>query len=428
MPPTVAHHAGARYTTNRRDPKLAVNAKELECLPSMDSRAYYDIPSSPSTSSDDSDSPPPPPSNLLTNSGNKLIPGARFMRKGKLYAWSQDSEDTTKELRARKRLQNVLEQIMPEAATEVGAPIPQNSLDRKSKRDSKKRKRAEEKSFLLPHLVKSPSPPASTTKLAPLLAAPNSYLELMMNDALKHSLGDDTTERGLQRTTCELLEGERGLANSLGRLQEILRIRAREVNPGSEAGEENVVQPNGHHPADDAIMESADPAAAESNTLVPPLPHISETDNLWRVTQELLQTQPQPEIQFTVTPPGAAGPSTTPGPTPDVTVTSLHRLFTCPSGLTLNSKPASNHPGLQFPTDHQMRPKHIKYNLNLGTQCRAVDDALERIMELFSDCKEYERRLEEARQRVADVARVRKRVWGVVKQRAQKEVDQIRGQ
>ncbi|RZK21275.1 MAG: hypothetical protein EOO43_10690 [Flavobacterium sp.] len=59
----------------------------------------------------------------------------------------------------------------------------------------------------------------------------------------------------------------------------------------------------------------------------------------------------------------------------------------------------------------------------MAAQTKAVDDALERIMELLVDCNEYKERLEETRDRVADIARVRKRVWSTVKQRTAAELD-----
>jgi len=46
---------------------------------------------------------------------------------------------------------------------------------------------------------------------------------------------------------------------------------------------------------------------------------------------------------------------------------------------------------------------------------------------LLADCNEYKERLEEARDRVADVARARKKVWSVVKERAGQELDRAEG-
>jgi hypothetical protein len=45
-------------------------------------------------------------------------------------------------------------------------------------------------------------------------------------------------------------------------------------------------------------------------------------------------------------------------------------------------------------------------------------------MELLVDCNEYKERLEETRDRVADIARVRKRVWSVIKDRTGRELEQ----
>jgi hypothetical protein len=59
----------------------------------------------------------------------------------------------------------------------------------------------------------------------------------------------------------------------------------------------------------------------------------------------------------------------------------------------------------------------------MPAQIRAVDDALERIMELLVDCNEYKERLEETRDRVFDISRVRKRVWAAVKERTRTELE-----
>lgn len=104
-------------------------------------------------------------------------------------------------------------------------------------------------------------------------------------------------------------------------------------------------------------------------------------------------------------------------------MTPIHHLFTCRNGITVNAIPHPSHPCYAYPPSHQAYPQPVKYNLDLANQCRAVDDALERIAELLADCNEYKERLEEARDRVADVARARKKVWAVVKERAGQELD-----
>jgi len=404
----------------------------LRALPSMDHRQYYDPPSSSSSSSLAGDaSPPGSPRNMLTNSGNKLIMSSRWMRKGKMYAWGPTYEDVKADQRLRERLTICLEQLMPESAADLGVPAPQNIVELEAKRKSRKRKRAEEKEMVLPHL-KSPSPPISTAELAPMLAIPQTYLDIMLSPSMRHSLGNDSMEMGLQRTAGELLDGENGLMQSLGRLREVLRVRARDVPPSQEieapVPNGKNLEPNGH--AEEELMKvdtpgrsPAPPAllAPDGGPRIPPLPHISDTDNLWRVTQELLQAQPQPTIVFSVTPSGAALPSGTNDPEP--TLTPIHHLFTCRNGITVNAIPHPSHPCYAYPPSHQAYPQPVKYNLDLANQCRAVDDALERIAELLADCIEYKERLEEARDRVADVARARKKVWAVVKERAGQELD-----
>jgi hypothetical protein len=233
----------------------------------------------------------------------------------------------------------------------------------------------------------------------------------MVNPAMRHSLADDSMESGLQRTATELLEGEKGLMQSLGRLREVLRVRNRDVREVSVPEETT----NGDHTGANGQEENG-----SVSSKIPPLPHISDTDNLWRVTQELLQGgQPQPEVTFTATNPSqveAPGPNQ-PTPTP------TQRLFTVPSGLTVNAIPNPANPGFRLVSDHPARPRTVRYNLDMTAQCRAVDDALERISELLADCMEYKERLEEARDRVADVARARKKVWTVIKERAGRELD-----
>lgn len=412
-------------------------------LPSNDSKNYYD-PVSPS-STDSSDEEPSPV--LTTNSGNKLHPAARMIRRGKMTAWSPAYEQHKSDQRIRSRLRLCMEQFLPDAAKEVGTLPPPNVVKMEAKRADRKRKREEEAIYVLPHL-RSPSPPMSTADLAPMMTLPKTYVDIMISPAMRHSLADDTVEQGLQRTASELLEGEKGLMQALGRLREVLRVRERDVPEGNQLAPPSESKLNGDHhivglqgangdnsqPAANGALSSR-PASTEPGPSTPmsgttsiggrkdgkilPLPHISDVDNLWRVTQELLQGQPQPTVSFQATEPGAADPPTEPEPIP----TPVQRLFTIPGGLTIKAVPSPSHPGLRLPVNHVSRPHTVKYNLDMTAQTRAVDDALERISELLADCTEYKQRLEEARDRVADVSRARKKVWAVVKERAARELD-----
>ncbi|WVO16028.1 hypothetical protein L204_103693 [Cryptococcus depauperatus] len=428
MPPQSSHlyhSSNSRYGAPASQPVgVRAGAKQpsklgIDSLPSMDKPSYYDPPS-PCSSSCSSRSASPSPPNLQTNSGNKLVPGAQFMRRGKMYAWGPSFETVQTDRRARKRLKLCLEQFMPSAAAEVNAEIPTNIVLANEKRIERKRKREEKRRYTLPHL-RSPSPPMSTAKLSSLLALPQSYTDLIFNPAMRHSLGDATMEQGLQRTVGELLEGEKPLMQALGRLKDVVRVRERDV-----AGR----QAQGYKLAGIGMPRNGHDMSQSHSHLIPPLPQISDTDNLWRVTQELLsqpgqgQSAPFPKITYSATPSGAAAPTLQPViEQPDLVPTPLQRLFTVPDGITLHAIPNSTHPGLNYPQGHSLHPQTVKYNIDLKNQCRAVDDAWERVSELLADCNEYRERLEEARDRVADIARVRKRVWRVIKERAGWELE-----
>jgi hypothetical protein len=127
-----------------------------------------------------------------------------------------------------------------------------------------------------------------------------------------------------------------------------------------------------------------------------------------------------PTIGYSVTKPGTAVKSQTPHTEP---LTAVQKLFCNPAGFTLTSEPNEQHPGLSYPSFHPNYPQTVRYNVDLASQVRATDDALERIMELLVDCNEYKERLEETRDRVADITRVRKKVWSVVKNRTGRELD-----
>ncbi|GMK53545.1 hypothetical protein CspeluHIS016_0101310 [Cutaneotrichosporon spelunceum] len=341
-----------------------------------------------------------------------------------MCAWGPTLDETQRDRRARKRMRLCLEQLLPESAAELGVSAPQNIVDAEERRRTRKKLKQEDEQYLLPHL-RSPSPPLSTEDLAPMLALPRSYLDIVTSPAFRYSLGDDTMERGLQHTAADLLEGEKGLMQALGRMREVLRLRERDVPPFPRPAVNGEVSSI----VDGAANGTANGHAKSNEERIPPLPHVSDTDNLWRVTQELLNTQPAPEISFSATKPGtAAEPQqpTSPSAKAAPKLTPVHRLFTCPDGLTLEAKPVADDPRwAAMGPNHHFAQRHIKYNLDLPTQQHAVDDALERIWELLADCNEYKERLEEARERVSDVARVRKSVWKVIKRRAGRELDRM---
>lgn len=335
-----------------------------------------------------------------SNLGNKSELASRYSRHGKLAAWSPMMEEDVSDRHIRKRLAVCVDELIPDAAADVDLDIPSNvrrRLERRREQATRGKKR--ERDFILGHL-RSPSPPLTADELAPMLAVPQTYLDIMTSPSMRHTLGDDTVEQGLQRTAGELLESEKPLLQSLGKLRDMLRLRMNDV-----AGSDDEYKPQNAPPIDK--MPEAE--------RIPELPNVHETDNLWRVQQDLLQVENPPNITYS-----ASDPSQVPERRADERMpTAVQRLFVVADGITLSAVPSASTctPGVPA--------LGTRYNINLSQQITAVDDALERISELLADCNEYKERLEEARNRVANVARARKRVWGVIRERAAAELDRL---
>lgn len=301
---------------------------------------------------------------------------------------------------------------MPTSAIDSGLPLPSNVAAQQERRAQDEKEKEEYQSWVLPHL-RSPSPPLSTEQLAPMLAIPQTYVDIMISPSMRHTLGDDSMEQGLQHTASNLLESEKPLMQSLGRLQDIFRVLERDV-------------------PEIPISDPTDPPLSDSTQIrlkqkVHDLPHVSDTDNLWRVTQELLQNPHPPTITYAVTNPINLLRPATKEDVAALKLTPLERLFTHPNGITITATPPSSHPYLSLDKSHAHYPPTIRYNIEVAKQVSAVDDALERIQELLADCNEYKTRLEEARDRIADVARARKKIWSVIKDRAGAELDRYEG-
>jgi hypothetical protein len=329
-----------------------------------------------------------------------------------MYSWGPAYEDVRDQQHVRKRMKICMEELMPTSSIDSGLPLPSNVTAHREKRVQEDKEKAEYESWVLPHL-RSPSPPLTTEQLAPMLAIPQSYVDIMMSPSMRHTLGDDSMEQGLQRTASDLLESEKPLMQSLGRLQDIFRVLERDV-PEIPLTEND--QPN---PA-----ESSQPRLKHR---IAALPHVSDTDNLWRVTQELVQNPHPPTITYAVTNPANLHWPATSQEVTALKLTPLERLFTHPNGITITAAPSATHPYLSLDRSHAHYPPTIRYNIDVAKQVSAVDDALERIQELLADCNEYKTRLEEARDRIADVARARKRVWAIIKDRAGSELDRYEG-
>jgi hypothetical protein len=238
-----------------------------------------------------------------------------------------------------------------------------------------------------------------------MLAIPETYIDVMVSPSMRHALGDDAVEQGLQRTASELLEGEKPLMQALGRMRDMLRLRMSDVKP--------LLKPRWEKGrgglGDRSKCWPADPTAPKQ---IDDLPVRHDTDNLWRMTQDLIEKDKSSVFEYTLTDPRRI-PAESVADWNNVDVTPVQALFVVPDGITLK---ASN-PDM---------PNSVReYNIKLADQKQAVDGAMERLAELISDCNEYKVRLEEARDRVADVARARKKVWSVIKARAAVELDKL---
>lgn len=103
---------------------------------------------------------------------------------------------------------------------------------------------------------------------------------------------------------------------------------------------------------------------------------------------------------------------------PPIELTSLQEIFVTPTGLTTTIGPSPNDPRLGLPITHPGYPHTTVVRLTPETQKHSVTAALEKIYELASDCQEYVARLQEIRERIANVARARRKVWHIVRERA----------
>lgn len=103
---------------------------------------------------------------------------------------------------------------------------------------------------------------------------------------------------------------------------------------------------------------------------------------------------------------------------PDIALTPLQKLFVTTTGLNTTIGPSPNDPRLHLPLTHPGYPHTTCVRLTPETQKQSVISSLEKIKELATDCQEYIHRLEEIRERLANVGRARKKVWQVIRERA----------
>ncbi|KAJ1310340.1 hypothetical protein OPQ81_007079 [Rhizoctonia solani] len=131
------------------------------------------------------------------NWGNKMQPGARWLKLGKCSSWGPSHAEWEMEERARKRLKRLL-------------PPPESS---------------EPPSPRLPH-HRSPTPP-STAPYASPISIHSSFSSFVLDPSVQHSF-HSTTINELERTASELIEAESALRRALGSLFRAMDVEADE--------------------------------------------------------------------------------------------------------------------------------------------------------------------------------------------------------
>ena len=300
------------------------------------------------------------------------------------------------------------------------------------------------------------------------------YLDLATSPAVRYTLGVANKERALMRTVDDLIDGETGLKGVLSRLQSALEVAGREpsrlfetkqprerptrastpdkevldeVRDGAQAGE--MGQQNGEASAIvvDSVIDTdgAPPAVSEvTDATVPPVaPDVKmevEEEAKPKSTQasrqpSMVPVKPALDSSFLFgsgepffVPPGSMvsyEPVDPKSQDPDVLdvypeteLSPLQKLFVTQTGLTTTIGPSPNDPRLHLPLTHPGYPHTTCVRLTPETQKQSVICAMDKIKELASDCQEYVRRLEEIRERLANVGRARRKVWQIVRERA----------
>lgn len=139
-------------------------------------------------------------------------------------------------------------------------------------------------------------------------------------------------------------------------------------------------------------------------------------------TGEPFFVPPGSVVTYEITPPvdptepaSSTAPAPAPGP---LHLSPLEKLFVIPTGLDATIGPHPQHPLLHLPSNHPGYPSTTCVRLSPETQKQSCISAIDKVRELATDCQEYVLRLEEIRLRLADVARARRKVWQVVRERA----------
>jgi hypothetical protein len=293
------------------------------------------------------------------------------------------------------------------------------------------------------------------------------YLDLATSPAIKYTLGVANKERALMRTVDDLVDGENGLLGVLSRLQSAMERAGRTVprhvtNTGDEFLQDQEYQTDtGSAAANDDRLDDDQMKGMETDGVEPAdvtatdeapmseVARVSGTDTSVKTetnnnaddkfktegSSQMNSAKPALDSSFLFgtgepffVPPGsmvtyepvdsqAADPDVV-NVYPNVDLNPLHCLFVTPTGLTTTIGPSPHDPRLHLPLSHPGYPHTTCVRLTPETQKQSVLCAIEKIRELTTDCQEYVHRLEEIRERLANVGRARRKVWQIVRERA----------
>lgn len=302
------------------------------------------------------------------------------------------------------------------------------------------------------------------------------YLDLATSPAVKYTLGVANKERALMRTVDDLIDGETGLKGVLSRLQSALEVAGREPSrlfetklprerPTRTSTPDNEVLDevrDGAQAVDEAqagdeeVVVGTESAAVNKEATVPVATEAIDTPKVPTLAPDVkmevdedvkpksnpasrqpsvVPVKPALDSSFLFgsgepffVPPGSMVTYEPADPRsqdmeildvyPDTELSPLQKLFVTPSGLTTTIGPSPNDPRLHLPLTHSHYPHTTTVRLTPETQKQSVICAMDKIKELASDCQEYVRRLEEIRERLANVGRARRKVWQIVRERA----------
>ncbi len=374
-----------------------------------------------------------------------------------MYGWSPSWEEAVTQKRVKKRLNNALKLAMPASAADLGMTFDIRELGGGDSVSSS------------PSNAEFGDDVALTAEdmaITLALPVPTTYLDLALSPAMKYTLGQALKEKALMRTVGDLIEGETGLLNVLGELRyETQKTIKMEVDEKEVARVGKLVEKYEEEEADEDEDEEMEDVAdvkdenlshSEANRVgtvemanghaTPPIP--MEEDVKPAPTHPATASS-TPNGSTSAPPPKAATDSTIllhgepfyvpPGSMvtyetrdsikspmdeevrdvyPEVELTALQKLFVTTDGLITTINPPPNDPRAHLPPNH---PQHVgaqKVRLTPETQKLSVIAAFEKIKELTSDCNEYVKRLEEIRERIANLGRARRKVWNVVRERA----------